>query len=68
MNKESIRKMQNSELLAHLFITRDNLISIRRKMDDKYHTEGLLELFETESKQYDDLLCEVFRRMEHGKK
>lgn len=69
MNKEDIRKMENSELLANLFITRDNLISIRRTMDDhKVTEETLRELFDLERDKYDLLTSEVFRRMEHGKK
>lgn len=68
MNKETIEKMENSDLLAHLFNTRDNLIKIRQKMYEKPNTEGLLELFEIECKQYDLLSKETYRRMEHGKK
>ena len=64
MNKEKIAKMENSELLAHLFITRDNLINIRRRMNENPNTEGLLDLFDTEREQYDLLLNEVYRRME----
>ena len=68
MTKEAVMKMENSELLAHLFITRDNLVRIRQTMNDRRNTEGILELFDTEREQYDLLLGEVFRRMEHGKK
>ena len=68
MNKESVRNMENSELLAHLFNTRDNLINIRRKMDEQPNVEGILELFNIECEQYDLLQSEVYRRMNHGKK
>ena len=68
MNKEDIEKMENSELLAHLFISRDNLIKIRQTMYDKPNTEGLLELFDVERAKYDLLTLEVFRRMTYGKK
>ena len=68
MNKETIVKMENSELLAHLFISRDNLIKIRQTMYDKPNTEGLLELFDVERTKYDLLTLEVFRRMTYGKK
>lgn len=68
MTQESIQKMENSELLAHLFNTRDNLIKIRQRMYDNPNTEGLLELFEVECKQYDLLSGEVYRRMNYGKK
>lgn len=68
MNKESVKNMENSELLAHLFITRDNLINIRRRMAEKPNTEGLIELFDTEREQYDLLTLEVFRRMNYANK
>ena len=68
MNKEQIKNMENSELLAHLFITRDNLINIRRRMAEKPNTEGLIELFDTEREQYDLLTLEVFRRMNYANK
>ena len=55
--------MENSELLAHLFIARDNLIVIRRKMYDNPHTDSLIELFDLEREQYDELTKEVYRRM-----
>ena len=68
MDKESVRKMENSELLAHLFNSRDNLISIRHRMYENPNMEGLLELFDLERSQYDLLTLEVFRRMNHGKR
>ena len=66
MNKESVRNMENSELLAHLFNTRDNLINIRRKMDEQPNIEGILELFNIECEQYDLLQGEVYRRMSYA--
>ena len=63
MDKESVRKMENSELLAHLFNSRDNLIAIRHRMYENPNMEGLLELFDLERSQYDLLTLEVFRRM-----
>ena len=68
MNKEQVRNMENSELLAHLFNSRDNLISIRHRMYENHNIEGILELFDIESEQYDLLIEEVFRRMNYGKK
>ena len=68
MTKESVRNMENSELLAHLFNTRDNLIKIRHKMLETPNTEGILELFNIECEQYDLLQKEIFRRMNYGKK
>ena len=40
----------------------------RQRMYDNPNTEGLLELFEVECKQYDLLSREVYRRMNYGKK
>lgn len=68
MNKETIAKMENSELLAHLFNSRDNLILIRRRMNEEPNIDGLLELFDIEREQYDELMKEVFRRMHYGQK
>lgn len=68
MTQETIEKMENSELLAHLFNSRDNLISIRHRMYENPNMEGLLELFDLERTQYDLLTLEVFRRMNYGKK
>ena len=68
MNKEQVKNMENSELLAHLFNSRDNLISIRHRMYENHNIEGILELFDIESEQYDLLIGEVFRRMNYGKK
>ena len=68
MNKESVKNMENSELLAHLFNSRDNLISIRHRMYENPNMEGLLELFDLEREQYDLLTGEVFRRMNNGKR
>ena len=68
MTQEELRKMENSELLAHLFNSRDNLISIRHRMYESPNMEGLLELFDLERSQYDLLTLEVFRRMTYGKK
>ena len=68
MTKESIRNMENSELLAHLFNTRDNIITIRRKMDEQPNVEGILELFNIECEQYDLLQSEVYRRMSYAYK
>ena len=68
MTQETIQKMENSELLAHLFNSRDNLIKIRQRMYDNPNMEGLLELFDLERSQYDMLTSEVFRRMNYGNK
>lgn len=60
--------MENSELLAHFLISRDNLISIRRALNDKPQDQELNMLFEIEEKQYTELLTEVYRRMNYGRK
>lgn len=68
MNKDQVKNMENSELLAHLFNTRDNLIRIRHKMYENPNMEGLLELFDLEKEHYDLLTGEVFRRMNYANK
>lgn len=65
--KKVVNKMENSELLAHFLISRDNLISIRRALNDKPQDQELNTLFEIEEKQYTELLTEMFRRMQNGK-
>ena len=40
-----VRKMENSELLAHFLMSRDNLISIKRALLDKPRDEELNSLF-----------------------
>ena len=66
--KKVVNKMENSELLAHFLISRDNLISIRRALNDKPQDQELNMLFEIEEKQYTELLTEVYRRMNYGRK
>ena len=59
--------MENSELLAHFLISRDNLISIRRALNDNPQDKEINTLFELEEKQYTELLTEIYRRMNYGK-
>ena len=66
--KKVVNKMENSELLAHFLISRDNLISIRRALNDKPQDQELNLLFELEEKQYTSLLVELYRRMNNGRK
>lgn len=60
-------KMTNSELLTYFLMSRDNLVSIKKAMQDN---EGLdlQELFDIEQKTYDEYLKEVHRRMIYGSK
>lgn len=58
---EEAKKMENSELVAVLMMTRDDLISIRRKMWDG--VPDLEELFDSVRENYDTLLNELYRRM-----
>ena len=60
--------MENSELLAHFLISRDNLISIRRALNDNPQDKEINTLFELEEKQYTELLTEIYRRMNNGRK
>ena len=66
--KKVVNKMENSELLAHFLMSRDNLISIKRALLDKPQDQELNSLFEIEEKQYTELLNEVYRRMNNGRK
>ena len=66
--KRVLNKMENSELLAHFLMSRDNLVSIRRALIDKPQDQELNSLFEMEEKRYDELLIEVYRRMNNGRK
>ena len=66
--KKVVNKMENSELLAHFLIIRDNLISIKRALLDKPQERELNLLFEIEEKHYTELLTEVYRRMNYGRK
>lgn len=66
--KKVVNKMENSELLAHFLISRDNLISIRRALNDKPQDQELNSLFEIEEKQYTEFLTELYRRMNYGRK
>ena len=65
--KKVVNKMENSELLAHFLISRDNLISIRRALIDKPQDHELNLLFKIEEKQYNELLTELFRRMQYAR-
>ena len=66
--KKVVNKMENSELLAHFLISRDNLISIRRALNDNPQDKELNYLFEMEEKQYNELLTELFRRMQYARR
>ena len=66
--KKVVNKMENSELLAHFLISRDNLISIRRALNDKPQDEEINSLFSLEEKRYTELLIEIYRRMNNGRK
>lgn len=65
--KKVVRKMENSELLAHFLISRDNLISIKRELLDKPTDKELNFLFKLEEKNYDELINELYRRMNNGR-
>ena len=66
--KKVANKMENSELLAHFLISRDNLISIRRALNEKPQDQELNTLFEIEDKHYVEFLTEIYRRMNNGRK
>lgn len=62
-----LEEMNNSELLAHFLIARDNVISVRRAMTENEGVD-LQELYEMELETYEEYLKEVHRRMIHGNK
>lgn len=66
--KKVVNKMENSELLANFLISRDNLISIKRALLDKPQDEEINSLFSLEEKRYTELLIEIYRRMNYGRK
>ena len=65
--KKIVNKMENSELLAHFLISRDNLISIRRALVGMPRDDSLNNLFEIEEKNYNELLTEIYRRMQYAR-
>ena len=68
MRVEEVKKMKPSELLANLFIKRDNIRTIKNNLDNNY-IEGsrikaeLESLLEIEVHDYDILISEIYRRM-----
>ena len=64
---KNLKEMYNSELLTYFLISRDNIISIRRALFDNKDNQHLKDLFDSESKKYDELLKELYRRMEEGR-
>lgn len=64
---EDFIKLSNSELLIRYLFSRDNLISIRKRMFEEQRNpetySSLLELFDMERQIHDALLVELFRRM-----
>lgn len=68
MSQKTPEEMENSELLTYFLISRDNLISLRRALFERKDDKELNDLFNLESKNNDNLLKEIYRRMNHGKK
>ena len=66
--KKVVNKMENSELLAHFLMSRDNLISIKRALLDNAKDEDLYSLFDLEEKRYNEYLMEVYRRMQYARR
>ena len=64
---KELKQMENSELLAHFLISRDNLISIRRALNANPQATEINALFEIEEKQHRELLDEIYRRMNYGR-
>ena len=62
-SEKEIRKMDNTQLLFYFLITRDNLVSVKRALFQRPEEENLKTIFDEESKNYDMLLNEMYRRM-----
>lgn len=67
MSQKTPEEMENSELLTYFLISRDNLISLRRALFEKKDDKELNDLFNLESKNNDNLLKEIYRRMNYGR-
>lgn len=67
MSKNEITRMENSELLANLLMSRDNLVTITNAMCDNKEVD-LEDLFQKEQEHYNEYLKEVYWRMNHGKR
>lgn len=71
MTLEELKKKTNSELIALLFQSNNNLTTIRRNLHDNEFIENsrikhdLEVMFDYEEKEYSAVLKEVYRRMEH---
>ena len=66
--KEEVKLLENSELLCYFLISRDNLVSIKRALNDDRDNPEIQELFDIEKKTYEDYLLEIYRRMNYGRK
>lgn len=68
MNKEEVKLLENSQLIAYFLMSRENLTSIKRALNDDKSNNELQELFDLERKNYENLLNEIYRRMNHGRR
>lgn len=68
MNKEEVKLLENSQLIAYFLMSRENLTSIKRALNDDKSNSELQELFDLERKNYENLLNEIYRRMNHGRR
>lgn len=68
--KEEVRLLENSQLLCYFLISRDNLISLKRALNERANKDNqeIKELFDMENKQYEALITEIYRRMNYGRK
>ena len=65
--EKEIRKMDKTQLLFYFLVTRDNLVSVKRALFQRPEEENLKTIFDEESKNYDMLLNEIYRRMNYGR-
>lgn len=68
MRLEEVRKMKPSELIANLFTKRDNIVIIKRNLENNF-IEGsrikaeLDALLEIEEHDYNLVISEIYRRL-----
>jgi len=61
--QKDVKKLEKSQLLFYFLISRDNLVNVKRQLMDRPEDENLQSLFDEESKNYDVLINEIYRRM-----
>lgn len=63
MNKDEVKKLEKSQLMFYFLIARDNLVRVKKLIEDHPHDEELLYIYQCEEKDYTLYLDEIYRRM-----